>query len=498
MMVDLFSWQPVPSHVEVPDSRVSLLDRRVVDVDFFGVNYFKDLHTSHRFDFTWVDPSSPLHASLLVIFRGMLSTHSLSYVSHCVDIVGRFIKQAMAKEAAPAEGLGATRHLASITMHHFENWANQNPVSYWPFLQATLNRWVDSRLPGLDAEVVEFLRQPQTFEERGSGAFFALVVNDPERGAFTEQELRNLRNSVNRAYEEGRWSLQEWALVWFLIATGVRPIQIARMLMSDVVVSPGPEGTEITLRIPLAKGENGVTDARWSRKAPTVLTEVLLKYLDLPHIKNRTPDAPLFGGTSQEIGRKITDLFEGVATYSTRLDGPIPVFPYRFRYTLGTRAIALGATDHEVARLLTHRQTACIHYYRRAMPQLQQPIRNAIGDEMKFLALAFQGRLIGSLDEATRKGEAGALIRDFAHLMGQKLGACGTRAECHQNAPRACLTCHKFEPLIDAPWEQFRDVLREDIEAETEDRIRLITQEQIAAVNEIIAQRNLKLSEIAG
>ncbi len=131
-----------------------------------------------------------------------------------------------------------------------------------------------------------------------------------------------------------------------------------------------------------------------------------------------------------------------------------------------------------------------MHYYRASLRALQKPIADAIGPEMGFIAKAFQGRLIGTLEQATRKGQPGAVIRDFAHLVGQRLGACGTNAECHQNAPRACLTCRKFEPLRTAPWEQLLGVLKEDLDAEEEDRIRLITGEQIDVVMEIIAERD--------
>lgn len=109
---------------------------------------------------------------------------------------------------------------------------------------------------------------------------------------------------------------------------------------------------------------------------------------------------------------------------------------------------------------------------------------------MAVIGRAFQGRLIDSLAEATRKGDEAALITSFEYLNGPDLGACGTHAKCYQNAPRACLTFYKFEPFREAPWEEFLAVLIEDRDRETEDRIRLITQEQIDAVNDIILERD--------
>ncbi|GLI97109.1 hypothetical protein Sbs19_09270 [Sphingobium sp. BS19] len=124
------------------------------------------------------------------------------------------------------------------------------------------------------------------------------------------------------------------------------------------------------------------------------------------------------------------------------------------------------------------------------MPSLQAPIGEAIGHEMTIFSLAFKGRLIESLEEATRKGDESALITAYEHLNGEDLGACGTRAKCYQDAPRGCLTCSKFEPFREASWEAFRAVLVADREAENSDRIRTITQEQIDAVDEIIAERD--------
>ncbi len=454
---------------------VQLLDGRRISIDLCGrTSIFSDVSTL-AVDFSWFRPHVAWHESLRRILVGLLSTHSAIYASRCTDYAGRF-----------ADSL-PSRHSESLRLSDLKAWPEKLGLSGWPFMQAVLGHWTRSGLPGLESKIANFLQSPEKWEEKENGWYFALVANDPERGAFTEQELKSIQAGVNSGYETGVLSLYDWALVWFLIGTGVRPIQIVRMNVGDVLVTDGPEGKEVTLSIPLAKGENVVVKDRWKRKAPTVLVEVLLRYMADRHPHSRS-DAPLFADQSRKIASRITSIFNRVATYSKRLDGPIPVFPYRFRYTLGTRALALGASDHEVARLLTHRTTHCIQYYRAAMPMLQKPIRDALGPEMSFIAQAFQGRLINNLDEATRRGEASALIRDFAHLMGQSIGACGTRAECHQDAPRACLTCRKFEPFRQAPWERLLEILMEDMEAETEDRIKLITLEQITAVRGIMAE----------
>jgi integrase len=460
---------------------VTLPDGRRFEMDLFGLTMVPNDTGDHMFDFSWVAQNSDCHRSAATLLRGLLFTHSVDYAAQCTRSLGALISEADTAHGGP---------ISSLALSHLADWPIRHGTQTWRFLRAMFRKWIQAGLPGLDTELIAFVNEPEHFEEDGDW-YFALVANDPERGAFTEQELKSIRDGLNKSFEEGNVSLEDWTLVWFLIATGVRPVQIARMTLGDVIVTTGPEGKEITLLIPLAKGQQQVGKGRWRRKSPSVLTEVLLRYLQLPRFASGDPGTPLFCEQSNEVAKRIRAVFGIVRTASERLGGnSIPIFPYRFRYTLGTRAIQLGASDHEAARLLTHRSTRCIHYYRASLPTLQKPIADAIGPEMVFIAKAFQGRLIGTLEEATRKGQPGAVIRDFAHLVGQKLGACGTNAACHQNAPRACLTCRKFEPLRTAPWEQFLDVLREDLDAEEEDRIRLITQEQIDVVLEIIAERD--------
>jgi hypothetical protein len=125
------------------------------------------------------------------------------------------------------------------------------------------------------------------------------------------------------------------------------------------------------------------------------------------------------------------------------------------------------------------------------MPELQKPVRDALGKEMGYFARAFQGKAISGLNEATRADDPDAVITDFLRLMGKAVGACGTRAECHQNAPVACLAgCAHFEPLLSAPWETLMVSLVADQEMETEPRIRQINHNAMSAIQQIIALRD--------
>lgn len=433
------------------------------------------------FDLSWINLSYRAHASAFIVISDLLATHSTSYASAINFAIKKWFE-----ESADLRNEIELKQLESLLSN-----TSKVPRVYLDFIIPALRHWKNQRLPGLSEDLINWLEDGHKLEESGNGAYFALITNDPERGALTIQELLNLHGALNRAYSNNLIGQGDFTLSWLFIGTGVRSIQIARMRKGDVRIDKeSPEGNEVTLMVPLAKGEGIANQGKWARRAPSVLAECLVNYLALPEMENRSDNDRLFDGSPQEIGNRLSKIFDKLDTWSDRLEGPIPINPYRFRYTLATRAIAQGASDYEVARLLTHRKTTCIQSYRASMPMLQRPLKENLGRELDFFAKAFQGRLVEDLARATRVNDEDALIIDFLMLSGKPLGACGTKAECFQHAPRACLPCDHFEPFYSAPWEDLLSKIIEDTAVETEIRIKELNLNAISALHEIIRRRD--------
>lgn len=459
--------------------RVVLLDGRIVEAEL-GVNLplIDRDGISTPIAFGLFDKRNPFHQSVFSCLATTLSTHSLRYNSTVCYATEKWLRlpTMVGKDLV---GIPEINALSEIQ------------ASYRPFIIPLLRRIKDSNTSVLSDEACDFLENSHSWEEKSQGAYYGLITNDPEKGALTEEELHNANSVLNNAFAMGLISQDTYTLCWFFIGTGVRPVQARRMRKRDVVVHDR-QGFDVTLRIPLAKGEKTVAEEYWLRRAPTVLAESLISYLDMPAMRDAKDHDHLFSDqSSRELSMKVIETFSALDTYSDRLGARIPITPYRFRYTLATRALAQGASDYEVARLLTHRSTSCIQYYRASMPELQKPIREALGKEMSYFARAFQGKPISGLHEATRAGDPDAVITDFMRLMGMPVGACGTRAECHQSAPVACLAgCAHFEPLLSAPWETLMSSLVADQEVETEPRIRQINHSAMSAIQQIITIRD--------
>ncbi|WP_141232254.1 site-specific integrase [Pseudomonas fragi] len=432
--------------------------------------------------FDALDEHNAFQLSLFTCLSSTLATHSLSYNSTISKALSAWLAH------------GNNKLCESVSLKEISTIFEIKP-SYRAFIIPILRRVKEYSLPGLSEDVADFLENDHKWEQKGGGSYYTLITNDPEKGALTNQELHSIHLALNHGYASKHVSLYAFTLCWLFIGTGVRPVQVCRMTRNDVIIHD-KAGMEVTLRIPLAKGEGVITNEYWIRKAPTVLAECLITYLDMYTHAETPKNEPLFQGAPGDLSILVTQTLAGLPTYSERLEGPIHISPYRFRYTMATRALAQGASDAEVARLLTHRSTSCIKFYRASMPQLQKPIRQALGKEMDYFASAFQGRLIEHLDEASRAGDDECVIADYLRLTGEALGACGTRAECHQHAPIACLSCPYFEPLINAPWETLMVTLIEDQKVETEPRIQQINHNAMAAIQQIMAVRDSRFEAV--
>lgn len=426
----------------------------------------------------WLSSVAPsLKRPLFGVLADLLCTHSVRYATSAARSARSAFQHSTLFSKSSIEIVDISDLLESKSPHTYQN-----------FVRPVLLRLLDYSEDLFDKESASLLRSGWSWEEKGNGSYFRLMTNCPEGGALTDQELHNLHGALNLSYANGEISMQDFTLLWMCIGTGLRPIQIARMLRSDVSIHDGPEGKEVMLRVPLAKGEGGNKGEFWLRRAPSVLAEALITYLES---FTESPHNPLFFETSPVIAQRVKAVGERLDSWSDRLGTKIPISTYRFRYTLATRALAHGASDWEVARLLTHRSTSCIQFYRAAMPELLNPIESALGKEMGYFARAFQGRLINDLSEATRKDEGEAEIMDFLHLTkGETIGACGTRARCYLNAPVACLSCSRFEPYREAPWEDLLASLSEDANHEAEERIKLINLNAMSAIRGIIDERD--------
>lgn len=353
----------------------------------------------------------------------------------------------------------------------------------------------------------------------------------PEDGPFSDIEFEAILNGLDNDYAEDKLNDEGYSIVQLFTATGRRPIQLAMLKIGDLRVDIKILGTPTyILNIPRAKVRGGGFRAEFTDFAITEsIGQVLEKHIkQVVHKANRILDRslredeikllPLFpdyndlallkGLSSGEVinwlkkdvihlktsvlRNKLKIAVDSLSITSERTGERLKVNPYRFRYTLGTRAARENAGVLTIATLLDHLDTQHADVYVQNHPDFATTISAIMNGPLIKYANAFQGKLVKGEAEAQKKFSEASRIRTDESK--DDVGSCGTSAFCRDHAPIACYLCKKFMPWQDAPHHLIlRDLVeeRDRISKETGDlAIAAINDRAIIAVTQVIKQCN--------
>ncbi len=368
--------------------------------------------------------------------------------------------------------------------------------------------WHALRLPSLDYEVVDLLGKMKL---KGNRKGDAVRSFDPRKGQFSDIEFQAIIGALNDAFASGRIDTEDFILVWLCLAFGARPIQLATLKVSDFSSSQSSEGTiAYILRIPRAKqrGQAPRTELKPRMVVPEV-GRLLEGYCKTAKERWRNlglgedGDAPFFVNagngdaipslryhcTANELSHRVQSVFHDLDVISERTGEPLEVVTRRFRYTVGTRAAAEGASELVIAEILDHSDTQNVGVYVEAVPEIVERIDRALATQLAPIAQAFSGVLVEREKDAVRGDDPHSRIvspADFAHPVGN----CGSYGFCGATAPIACYTCRNFQPWLDGPHEQVLDQLiadRDRILRDTGDmRIASVNDRLILACAEVV------------
>lgn len=350
------------------------------------------------------------------------------------------------------------------------------------------------------ADALGYLREA-TF--RGNVKGTSVRTRDREKGAFNDTELLAIQSALNDAYACGEIDLYHFAMTWLFLGYGPRPIQIAALKESDLIVSEGNQSSLYALRVPRAKqrGENirGSFKTRYcSKQIGQLLEEVIgQNRRRREQLGLEGENWPMFMSKSEgklpDLKYHISSLAIGkmVNHVTGRITG-LKTNAKRFRITLAQRAVDDGKDKYTVAELLDHSDTQNVGVYYEASPSMVQRLDRHLAMEMAPLAQAFAGVVVKMEAEARRGGDQSSRIydRSLPDNVADPLGTCGQMSFCGLAVPFACYTCRHFQPWLDGPHEEFMAALIDDRERMVEEdyspKIYAIRDRTILAVAEVI------------
>lgn len=231
---------------------------------------------------------------------------------------------------------------------------------------------------------------------------------DAKRGPFSREELE----SIYDACEGEGGNDQDRAIVWTLLETAMRPVQLFNLTNQDLEVSKGvgeesdADGalTEASYRLRVLKVKQRRNVIKYHFLPLSAGCGKLLNDLRKP---GSNADHPLLwwiaSGYLGSISRRLKAFAEDADLRSSRLpiehpeDGGatherLHLAPRRFRYSVATDRIACGDAPEEVSDMLGHKGTTRVDVYVETSPRIADYFQRATDYAIRPLVDLMEGR----------------------------------------------------------------------------------------------------------
>lgn len=274
-------------------------------------------------------------------------------------------------------------------------------------------KWFDLGLAGVNDEAYTFFKE---MKSKGKPPGQVVGSMDPERGPFTDKEIRQISLISKKARREKSIDNECYLIIQLLLTTGRRISQVLNLRMKDISKKGGvrilsiqrakqrPGSRELYRTVKVSKKlcnqlnrhvrdnldflkKHGFKDIPLSElgKAPLFLNKKLLMNSSLKHSFNQ-----LTIGQSNLI-YKLNKFASVHNVISERTNKIIKLNSNRFRYTLGTKMARNRASVQEIAVALDHTSTACAAIYVKNEPGNAEVIDKAVTPYLKDIAEVFMG-----------------------------------------------------------------------------------------------------------
>ncbi len=372
--------------------------------------------------------------------------------------------------------------IVEIDAEHIAIWAHKTGgtnLTALSHIRSAILTWEKLRSPGVTEEafdIVKRLRRPKDPAILG-----AVISWDPVQGPYRPAEDEAIRDAIDRAFNDDRVSLAEYAMFRTFRATGARPESVSRLKVEDFRA----EGSQGFIRIPMVKQQGDAWRESFMPWKP--ITQGFANLLSMHIEANIRPNivkgidiaqAPIFPaqrfqiGSDQNnhirtlsLGKTYIKIFKKLNIISPLSGEAIHGTPKRDRHTFLTMLAMHGCTAKEIAANAGQtKESSCEPYVHAGIGHFQR-MEKYVGSAFIPLADRFAGTVV---TEASDKHAKNALLDDAASGVGS-CGIGGCSAIEAGVAPVACYTCRKFRAWYDAPHLQLLEQLIEAQERQREE-----------------------------
>lgn len=365
-----------------------------------------------------------INPELIDGYLNTLSFYARNYSSAYVRKINAIMKDFLKKTAST--------FISESDILNYRSLLTEVNIQRLILLRCFFKKWHSLGYYGIDDNAIT-LMEAMRLKAKSAGTI--VKIEDPEKGALTNNEHKALNESMYNAYKNKKITLQELSSALLVSFTGRRASQIVALKFKDIVKEKNSDGNDfffiniprikqgiefrkefrilsidgfiykvlmqqVNISISLIEGHIGRT--LFSEEKNEVAVFLDKKNYKMLNEINGFYDVLVsdrLHASKNTVSLSLKKIVEKENVISERTGERMKINAYRLRYTLGTKLAREGYSSQIIAELLDHSSTASVGIYNENLPDNSIKINEAVSDNLGFLAGVFLGRI--KLNEIT-------------------------------------------------------------------------------------------------
>lgn len=365
-----------------------------------------------------------INPELIDGYLNTLSFYARNYSSAYVRKINAIMKDFLKKTAST--------FISESDILNYRSLLTEVNIQRLILLRCFFKKWHSLGYYGIDDNAIT-LMEAMRLKAKSAGTI--VKIEDPEKGALTNNEHKALNESMYNAYKNKKITLQELSSALLVSFTGRRASQIVALKFKDIVKEKNSDGNDfffiniprikqgiefrkefrmlsidgfiykvlmqqVNISISLIEGHIGRT--LFSEEKNEVAVFLDKKNYKMLNEINGFYDVLVsdrLHASKNTVSLSLKKIVEKENVISERTGERMKINAYRLRYTLGTKLAREGYSSQIIAELLDHSSTASVGIYTENLPDNSIKINEAVSDNLGFLSGVFLGRI--KLNEIT-------------------------------------------------------------------------------------------------
>lgn len=300
-------------------------------------------------------------------------------------------------------------------------------------------------------------------------------IDDPiDKATITmiQNGFAKINYDISNGHKVDNDTLKNCSILGLAYATGMRPVQIAKLAVDDIkidTINDDGEFMRFSVMVPYAK-QGKFKHNKICVKLPEEIALIILKYINVLGLSKKDK---LFELGKYSVKRCTSAVKKQLFNFSSPYyqeqvkKGEIIRHYYTmsdFRHHIGYEMAINGASAEDIAYILGHSTLVTARHYIFSTPNLAQIRAQALGRNplyQQMIAMLMTGDVIINNNDLIEGKNIVGFVNDKIH---QCIGKCAYKNGCFLEPVRSCYSCVYFHPYLDGEHKEVLVSVQNELE----------------------------------